>query len=1289
MPRKENAPDTNIGKLISSSKNLYHHLFENSGSVMLIIDPENSSIVDANKAAVEFYGYTKEKLLTMKVHEINTLTKDEIGYILKLASKTNKNNFSVEHRLASGEVRSIEIYSNPIEINDKVYLFAIIHDISEKKEMVKALIQSEENYRLIFESSMDGIFFTEPGGKIYNANPAAVKILGWTEEEICNMGRDKLIDITDSNLENALEERSRTGKFSGELRFIRKDGTTFPAEITSSLFTLKDGRIRTCIVFRDISEKKKVQENLNDNIELNNKIYDSSLIGEAVYNHSGQCISVNEKFAELIGATKTQLRAQNFRELLSWKKYGLFEIADEVLKTGVHIQRDIFMVTTFGKEIWMDFNAVRFISKGEPHLLIMVYNISERKHVEENLRISEERFRRVFEESPLGMGIVGLDFCFIKINSKFLQITGFDENELMQMTFTDITHPDDININTRDAQALINGDIQFYNIDKRYIRKDGKIIWVNLTSTVVRDKDGSPLYFISMIEDITERKKADEAIRESENKLLSIFHSAPIGMGLVSNRVLIMVNNEFCKILGYSSEELYLADTKLVYPTDEIFEQAGRVLYTKVAKNKSTKFETKLKRKGGSEIVALIGLSKFGGMSSESLYVFSIVDITERKITENILAESQAHLNIIINSSSDLIWSVDPDDFRLIKYNIAYQYHVYSYSGIKLHEGMTLEEIYTSDLVEVWKEFYKKTLEQGTFITEFTSERKNRSYLFSLNLLKHGDKVFGISVFGKDITETKQKENQIAQLVDDLQKAQRVSHVGSWKWYIQNNKQEWSDEMYNIFGIDKNSFTGSLSDIISHAIHPDDRSTVETSNLSVIQSNKPIPLEYRIVLPDKSIRTVWAEAGELIYDKDKQPYLLSGIVQDITEQKRIEIALRESKEMYSKLVSNIPDIIVRTDMRGNIHFINDTIIQYWGYFAPEKFLNKNLLTFVAEKDKQRAQKNLNRIFNERVGLQEYTVVLEDRELECEVNGDVLIDSNNQPYGMVFVIRNITERKKAEKELEKYQHHLEELVKERTNAYEEVNRRLENEILKVKEAEEKVRSMFEKEKELNELKSKFISITSHEFRTPLTTLLSSFEILEMAGKNYSENKKKIHYEKIRRNIEYLVNMIDELLYMNRIDSNKINVCKLKTNIKNFCSELFDEIKSAYLSVQALIEFNLDQTEYDIDRSIMHKILGNLIINAFKYNNENGKVIFIISAENDKLCFRISDTGIGIPEEEQKGIFEPFTRMSNSRHIKGTGLGLSIVKKSVDTLNGIINFTSKKDAGTEFTVLIPKN
>lgn len=188
----------------------------------------------------------------------------------------------------------------------------------------------------------------------------------------------------------------------------------------------------------------------------------------------------------------------------------------------------------------------------------------------------------------------------------------------------------------------------------------------------------------------------------------------------------------------------------------------------------------------------------------------------------------------------------------------------------------------------------------------------NKSFYISTSPFKNN--TFITAFF--DITALKGTEEKLRLSESNLKKAQKVAHVGSWSWNILANELDWSDEMYNIFDIQKETFSGNLSEVIAQAIHPDDQAKVENSNASVTEKGIPVPLEYRIIRSDGTIRTVWGEAGDLTLDETGKPILLTGIVQDITEYKlaenKIKSLLEEKefilKEIHHRIKNNMSTI---------------------------------------------------------------------------------------------------------------------------------------------------------------------------------------------------------------------------------------------------------------------------------------------------------------------------------------------------------------------------------------------
>jgi signal transduction histidine kinase len=229
----------------------------------------------------------------------------------------------------------------------------------------------------------------------------------------------------------------------------------------------------------------------------------------------------------------------------------------------------------------------------------------------------------------------------------------------------------------------------------------------------------------------------------------------------------------------------------------------------------------------------------------------------------------------------------------------------------------------------------------------------------------------------------------------------------------------------------------------------------------------------------------------------------------------------------------------------------------------------------------------------------------------------------------------------------------------------------------------------KAKEINQFKSEFVSMLSHDIRNPLNTILLAAGLLQNDDDKVTKEKKLSHYQLIRSAIKNMAYLLDEASFIGKADSDKLECELMVMNLSAFCREIVAENQLAAGEKHVTLIFTVhgELEEALADESLLRHILGNLLNNAIKYSLPSGTVLFELIRQEKTVLFRIQDSGIGIPKEDQKQLFQPFHRADNVGKIPGTGLGLAIVKKCVDRHKGEILVSSQEGVGTTFTVTLP--
>ena len=263
-------------------------------------------------------------------------------------------------------------------------------------------------------------------------------------------------------------------------------------------------------------------------------------------------------------------------------------------------------------------------------------DITASKHLEEKLRHGEANFRRIFDQSPVGAAIVSLDYCFMRVNDALCRMMGYTQEEFVTLKFTDITHPDQLAADMEQVKRLSAGEIDEYTTEKRYIRKDSSIIWGRLSVRAIREAGGELLHFLPFIVDITERKRAEVALRQSEKKYRELYENLRDGSASVNEQGIITeCNNRFLSMLDYTFEEVTRLTYKDITPY-QWHEMELRILREQVdVQGYSDIYEKEYSRKDGSTFPTEIQTYLIKDVHGTPCGYWSFVrDITERKKAE-------------------------------------------------------------------------------------------------------------------------------------------------------------------------------------------------------------------------------------------------------------------------------------------------------------------------------------------------------------------------------------------------------------------------------------------------------------------------------------------------------------------------------------------------------------------------------------------------------------------------------------------------------------------------------
>lgn len=617
----------------------------------------------------------------------------------------------------------------------------------------------------------------------------------------------------------------------------------------------------------------------------------------------GMYLDVNEGFTALTGYTPADVEGKSSADIRIWDNPADRDRLVACLRSegvvrnleAVFRHKDGSMITTLMSAQIIDID-------GERCILSVTRDISERIAAEEARRLTAQQLAFALAATHQGMYDLNVATGVAQVTPEYLTMLGepTTPGEFELGTLAHRIHPDDAAPVTDLVEAYTRGDIDEYRTDYRIRHADGRWVWVlSIGRVVERDHDGRAIRVLGSHTDITERKEAEEAHRLSELLLIASIESqkGTILLSIDPHYRYLYFNSAHAEAMRFAyGQEIESGMSILECITSDEDRIAAQENYDRALAGEShsniriygdaalayyESFFNPILDADGT-IVGATGLAR---------------DVTERKRQEARIAETSSYLENLFEYANAPIIVWNPD-LRITRFNPAFE----KLTGREASEveGQPLQilfpEEHTADSLELVTSASTGERWEVVEIRILHTDGSVRTVLWNSAPIFGEDGVTRIATIaqGQDITARKEAEEALRASEAGLNMAQQYARLGSWTWNVTTGELDWSDEMFRLFGIERESFTGSLADVIGRAIHPDDRAMVESANKAVAEDGRPEPLEYRVIWPDGSEHVMWGEAGELVLDSDGKPAVLSGTVQDITIRSEVEAALREA-----------------------------------------------------------------------------------------------------------------------------------------------------------------------------------------------------------------------------------------------------------------------------------------------------------------------------------------------------------------------------------------------------------
>ncbi len=1020
-------------KELQESEERFKQIFHNTNDGIFVSrrgdDGSFEEIIETNSVAAAMYGYTREEFMKMKPSDfIVTGEKESFEFVQELMEKKELT-FERMHKTKDGRVIIVEISSHLFTLGEDLVSLAVIRDITQRKEEQDELKESEEKFRQIVQNVDEAIFMSpltsdNMMGEFIEVNHIACEWTGFSREELLQMTPVDLQTpeeiVGQSEIGKKLLEKNSV-TFEGYV--IHKDGGKIPVEYNSNIFLLNDEKV-VLTTARDLRERRKAKEQLTSSEERFRQIFHNTsdaifltLLGED--GSSSKFVEVNDVALRWLGFSKEELLDKFSIDITAPedKEYNS-EYTKKIVDKG-HATFEIGLLSKDRKRIPVEINSHIFELQSQKVILSMARDITERKKAQKDLMESEEKYRKLVETIPAAIIRSDSSDIVTFVNKRAATLHGYEnENQLLGMNIDNlIAHEDSFTAKDVQRRTIEEGFI--HDIEVSILRKDESTIPGEYHAAAIKDKEGSALGFIAVEIDITERKKAEEALKESEEKFRQIFQNAKDAIFIHKINEydeigdMLEINETACQWLGYTRDEILeiASEANDSSSSLQFSLEITEDLFTVGTKT----FETQVENHKG-ELRPVEFSSHLFTLKDQQVLLSIARDITERKKAELSIKKSEERYRTLIETSPDAIILIDLEG--RVSFANQQTASMYEYDDIEDMIGLTTVDFIAREDLEFVNSQLKLVLSEGRLQnTQFMSLKRDGSKFpielsASLTTDDEGKPSEIMAVIG-DIEERMIAESALKESEEKFRQTFDQSNDGIFLHDLRGNVLDVNLRVKELFGYSKSEFL----QLTIMQLHPITEQETSKNAFDTIEEKGSVNFETKFRRKDGSVFPADVSSSKFEIGGIQ---VVQGIVRDITDRKKAEEELIEREEQYRQIFNNTNDAIFLTNVdeernsTSTFIEVNDVACTLLGYERAE-LLKMKSSEITAPEDRDVLSENIHEIIKEGITTFENTLISKDgKRIPTEISSHVF--ELRGEMVVLSVSRDITERKMAEREL---------------------------------------------------------------------------------------------------------------------------------------------------------------------------------------------------------------------------------------------------------------------------------